>query len=104
MLGDFGVADKHGLRFPDSARAHLEYGFRLGRRGNVDASVRTWRRAMKLARAYESGTFFYAELMVKQGKHADAVEPLRHRNPHPARLYSHPSAAGPGPDESRTVR
>jgi tetratricopeptide (TPR) repeat protein len=73
----FLYAKRAAGQFPDSARAHLEYGFHLGKRGEVEAGARHLEKAMQLDPNYEEPFFFFADLLVKQGKFADALEPLR---------------------------
>jgi tetratricopeptide (TPR) repeat protein len=70
------AADAAG-RFPQSARAQFEHGFYLQKRGSTGPAMQYLRRAMELDDRYEEPFFFYGDLLVKQSKWEEALEPLR---------------------------
>lgn len=63
-------------RFPNLARANFEHGFYLQKRGQLEAAMQFLAKANELDPTYEEPPFFLADLLVKQGRHEEALPHL----------------------------
>lgn len=85
------VASAAAAKFPDSARANFEYAYHLQKQGKIPEAEARFQRAMAADPKYEEPFFFYGNLLVDQGRSADAIQYLqaaiRNRNDYvPARV------------------
>ena len=64
-------------RFPQSARAHFEYGFHLQKVGRTDEALKELEKAMALDPSYEEPPFFYGDLMQQHGRYEEAIPYLQ---------------------------
>jgi tetratricopeptide (TPR) repeat protein len=71
------IAERASIKFPDSARANLEYAFHLQLKGQIAKALEYLERAMKEDPSYEEPFFFYGNLLVDQGRDKEAVSYLR---------------------------
>lgn len=71
------IARRAVEKFPDLARANLEYGFHLIKIGRTDQAVPYLKKAMDADPSYEEPFFFYGEWLLKEERYAEALGPLR---------------------------
>ncbi|MBM3753850.1 MAG: tetratricopeptide repeat protein [Acidobacteria bacterium] len=71
------LAAEAAAKFPDSARAQFEAGFHLQKRGATEKALAHLERAMALDANYEEPYYFYGDLLVRQSKYAESIEPLQ---------------------------
>ena len=64
-------------RFPESARANFEYAFQLQRAGKLQDSLAYLKKAMAQDPSYEEPFFFFGDLLVADGRDAEAIPYLR---------------------------
>ena len=71
------IAGRAVKRFPQSARAHFEYGFHLQKVGRIEEALKELEKAMALDPSYEEPPFFYGDLMQQHGRYEEAISFLR---------------------------
>lgn len=71
------IARKAVAGFPQSARAHFEYGFHLQKVGQTESAMEEIREAIRLDPGYEEPFYFLGEILQQLGRYEEAIPNLR---------------------------